>query len=325
MGAPLIILRAIHFASSVVLAGTMVFGILVAGPVLPRAGVDSSLSRWRGQLTRIAWISLAIAVVSGAAWLVVLAANIGRWPLSTVLADDMIWSVLMRTRFGTDWSVRFFLALMLALGLIAIGRHRDAVPRWLNAILATLAVSLLGTLAWAGHASGTPGIAGDVHVTADVLHLVAVGVWIGGLVPYALLLASARRVADSADMDVARDATLRFSTLGLVAVGTILATGSVNTYVLVGSMSALLATDYGRLLLVKIILFTAMVCIAAFNRLSLTPQLSNVRAAAESRRQLQRNSLIEVGLGLLILLIVGALGTLPPGLHAMPSTHAHGT
>jgi putative copper export protein len=40
-------------------------------------------------------------------------------------------------------------------------------------------------------------------------------------------------------------------------------------------------------------------------------------------RQLQRNTLIEAAFGLIILGIVGVLGTLPPALHAAPSSQMH--
>jgi copper resistance protein D len=321
----LIALRAVHFASSLLLAGTLVFGVYVAGPALRNARTDPQLNLWRRQIGWIAWIGLATAVLSGAAWLVVLAADISGRPLGEVFSGDIVWRVLTRTRFGTDWSARLIVALLLAGGLIVLARRRDPAPRGLGAILVTLAVLFLGSLAWAGHASGTPGFAGEVHLTADVLHLVAAGTWIGSLVPFALLFAAARRAADPAVTSVARDATLRFSTLGVIAVGTILATGLVNTYVLAGSVPALVATDYGHLLLVKIGLFLTMVGIGAFNRLRLRPRLLSARTGADAQRQLQRNSVIEAVMGLLILVIVGALGTLPPGLHALPSAHVHGS
>ncbi len=111
--------------------------------------------------------------------------------------------------------------------------------------------------------------------------------------------------------------------LGVVSVGTIFVTGSVNTYVLVGSVPALLETDYGELLLVKIGLFIAMVCVAAINRLRLSPRLVSVKANSNAVRQLQRNTLIEAAVGLIILGIVGVLGTLPPAIHAVPTLHMH--
>jgi mono/diheme cytochrome c family protein/peroxiredoxin len=61
--------------------------------------------------------------------------------------------------------------------------------------------------------------------------------------------------------------------------------------------------------------------VASVNRTRLTPQLVRDPAAGRSRmalRQLARNSAIEAGLGALVLVIVGILGTTPPGLHMQP-------
>ncbi len=122
--------------------------------------------------------------------------------------------------------------------------------------------------------------------------------------------------------DLARETTRRFSVLGLVSVGTLVATGAVNTWFLAGTVPALLGTTYGKLLLVKIVLFTAMLCLAAVNRVRLTPLLSNppngTSGAIHALRALQRNSLTELGLGIVIVFIVGALGTIPPGAHTQP-------
>jgi putative copper export protein len=60
-----------------------------------------------------------------------------------------------------------------------------------------------------------------------------------------------------------------------------------------------------------------MLSFGAVNRLWLTPRLvqaPSVPAAAQALRQIVRNSLIEAGLGTIIIVIVGLLGTLPPGL-----------
>ncbi|HEY1460187.1 MAG TPA: copper homeostasis membrane protein CopD [Casimicrobiaceae bacterium] len=319
----LIAIRALHFASTVLLAGALVFAVLVAGPVVRHVDSNPELIAWWRQSARIAWISVTIAVLSGAAWLVVLAAEIGSRSLGEIFSDDIVWRVLTRTRFGTVWSARFVTAALLAGGLIALARADHAVRRRLLAIIASLAVLLVGSLGWAGHASGTPALAGRVHVAADALHLVAASAWIGGLVPLALLLVASRRIADPAVTMIARDATSRFSILGMIVVGTILVTGMVNTYMLAGSVAALTTTHYGHLLLLKIGLFLAMVGVAAFNRLRLVPRLSSAHAVNDASRQLQRNSLIEATMGLLILVIVGVLGTLPPAIHAVDSAHMH--
>ena len=124
---------------------------------------------------------------------------------------------------------------------------------------------------------------------------------------------------DADALAVARTATLRFSTLGIVSVATLLLTGIVNTWYLAGSIPALTETEYGRLLLIKIALFLAMVGIAAVNWSRLTPRLvqkADAVAAQNARRQLRRNAAIEASMGAVIIAIVAALGTLPPASHA---------
>ena len=120
-------------------------------------------------------------------------------------------------------------------------------------------------------------------------------------------------------LGVARTATLRFSKLGIVSVGTLLSTGIVNTWYLAGSIPALLGTDYGRLLLIKIVLFLGMVGIAAVNRLRLTARIvndANLAGAQQAVRKLRLNAAIEASIGAVIIGIVAVLGTLPPASHA---------
>src|SRR5207244_4425680 len=104
-------------------------------------------------------------------------------------------------------------------------------------------------------------------------------------------------------------ATRRFSTLGVLAVVTLVVTGLINAWFLVGSFPALIETSYGRLVSTKMVLFAIIVSIAAFNRLKLMPGLTaggnrdDMSQAALER--LWRNVIAEVCLGAIILAIVG--------------------
>jgi mono/diheme cytochrome c family protein/uncharacterized membrane protein len=181
-----------------------------------------------------------------------------------------------------------------------------------------IAACLVGSLAWAGHAVGTPGMEGTIHLAADIFHLLAVAAWVGALVPLALLLLAAGGESDATSLAVAQVAVRRFSTFGIAVVATILVTGIVNTWYLAGNVPALVGTDYGRLLLVKVALFLVMLSIAAVNRLWLMPRLLRGQSARDAMRQLGRNSAIEAMVGAVILVFVAVIGTLPPGLHDRP-------
>jgi putative copper resistance protein D len=319
---PLTWIRAVHFAATLALAGAVIFGAVVAAPVLHRTEGDAArAAAFCVRLLRIAWIGLAVAMVSTAAWLVLLAAQMSEREPIEVFSGGILWTVLLHTMFGHDWLVRLVLAALLAATLYLISPQRTGRLSWMAAAL--LAGVFAAAPVYSGHAAATIGWLGTFHRAADGLHLLAASAWLGGLLPLALLLAAARRKEIS--LAAARDATLRFSTMGVASVGTLLITGLVNSWVLVGGVPALIGTDYGRLLLIKVALFLAMVAVAAVNRLRITPRLvreaaaGGVPARAEALPALIRNCLIETTLGLAIVGVVGALGTTPPGSHVQPT------
>jgi putative copper resistance protein D len=172
------------------------------------------------------------------------------------------------------------------------------------------AALMLASLACVGHSGARADWVGWFQLGADMAHLLAAGLWLGSLPALALLLSRGAP-------DEAAAATRRFSGFGIVAVATLLGTGAFNTYLLTDSITDLIETDYGRLLLLKLGLFATMVAFAAFNRLYWTPRLPGAGAA----NAIRRHSLVEAALGLGVITIVGALGTLPPPLHR----HVHPT
>jgi putative copper resistance protein D len=310
----LIVIRGIHFAATIMVAGTIFFQVLVAEPAFRMATVaTATVDAIRARQTWLVWIALAVAIPSGAAWVIAVAASITGRTLIEALTTDTAWTVLTETQFGNVAIARLVLAILLAAILLATLRApKDGTIlllwRWLPA---SLAACLLGALAWTGHSGATPGQAGDLQLAADAVHLIGAGAWVGGLFPLAMLFASARGASDQGGAGLATAAARRFSVLGIISVAALLTTGIVNTWVLVGSVPALIETDYGRLLLLKIVLFAAMVSLAAVNRFHLLPRLGDL----DRVRQIQRNSLLEAGLGLMVIEIVGALGTIPPALH----------
>jgi putative copper resistance protein D len=303
---PIVYVRAVHFAGTILAAGTVFFQLVVAEPAFAAAGdvIYPAMERLRRQWSWLVWFSLAVAVLSAAVWLVLLAAAIYGAPITEVWANGGVWTVATETRFGQVWSARLGLAVLLALSLAARSRW-SFVP-------VVLAAGLLIAPAWTGHAGAAPGLAGQLHVVADALHLLAAGAWIGALLPLAMLLAAARSTEEAGWKNIVGGAIRRFSLLGIASVGVLLATGIVNTWYEVGSFASLVATAYGRLIVLKLGLFAAMVAIAAVNRFQLTPRL----AAAGAVRKLQRNSLAEAALGFAAVLVVGFLGTMAPASHA---------
>jgi putative copper resistance protein D len=308
----LAVARAVHFASTAMVMGAALFQYLVAEPAFRTAATGGSASAraYRARLATILWIGFALAVLSGAAWLLALAAKIGGEGPPVAASGGVARVLLTETQFGHLWIARAFLAGLLFCALW-LSKPGDAGTRFGQGLTTVAAMCLMGSLAWSGHAAGSPGAIGDIHLIADLLHLVAAGAWLGGLLPLSLLFVLAIRQTDPSLASTLQVATRRFSTLGLLSVGTLLATGLVNMWMLAGSLPALLETDYGRLLLLKIALFVAMVAIASINRLRLTPGLPKTEAV----HRLDRNTRVELALGLEIIAIVSVLGLLSPAVH----------
>jgi copper resistance protein D len=315
---PLIAVRAIHFAATAILAGTLVFRIaMVASPLKSdRAVCSEQMARGllRAQTLGVSWTALVITLMSGVIWLLLQAVSMSGLPFGEAMSSTVLLTVLNETQFGLVSEIRAALAMIL---LVCLAGDRFRPANW---IAVAAALALIATIAWTGHAESTPGELGNLHLAADALHLVAASVWIGGLVPLALLLATVQRHHAVEWTSLAQVATQRFSTLGIASVATLLVSGIVNASVLVGSFHALLSSQYGRLLMLKLLVFVTMLAFAATNRLWLTSRLvispsSDLRL--EALRQLTRNSTIEIALGLLIFAIVGMLGTMHPATHVM--------
>ena len=298
MADPLIFVRGVHFAATLAACGTIGFVHLVAEP----AKIPADFQPLRRRLSVLILLALVLAILSGAVWLVLLAADILGAPLIDVSLHGAAWPVLFETRFGLVWCARFALALVLVLSVFR------PIPKGFQLTTAAL---LLCLPALVGHAGATPGLTGNIHLASDMLHLLTAGAWLGSLPAFVLLLWQAHRNANPAWDSFVTRATRRFSLVAIISVSVLLGSGLINSWNLLGGPRDLVTTDYGRLIALKAGLFIAMLVIAAVNRVYLTPRLPERGAM----RSLQRNSLAEITLGLCVLGVVGVLGTLSPTAH----------
>ena len=259
------------------------------------AAEDRPAARW------LAGLCLAVAAGSGFLWLWAAAAGMSGSALKDALNLQLFTIVIEQTPPGHVWVVRCAIGVLLGVTLCFARR------RWTWWIAALLAAAFTGSIAWLGHAGASEGARRSLMLTPDVAHLLAVSAWPAGLLPFALLLMRQMKAGALKDAYVA---ARRFSAMSLGAVGVIVASGMVNAYFLVGSFHALAATDYGRLLIVKLSLFATAAALGAWNLLVHEPHLET---SPEALGAMARKVWIEVALGTLIVLVVAIMGTLPPG------------
>lgn len=192
-----------------------------------------------------------------------------------------------------------FLARLVACAVAAVLCF--ARPPW---IVLPAAVTVAG-LAWTGHGASGEGLAGWVRLCGDVLHLLAASTWIGALVLFLSMLAGP--VVDVAS--TAR-ALSRFAGVGTALVGVLVVSGIGNMAFLAAPQDwpTMIAHPYGRLLMVKLLIFAGMLGLAALNRFRLAPRLADGAAIASLRRSVA----VELAMGLAVLLLVAWLGLLDP-------------
>ena len=185
-------------------------------------------------------------------------------------------------------------------------------------------------MAWVVHAAAASGPVGVIHLWGDALHLLTSAFWPGpgGLAPLAavltLLLLKSRQVETiGLAAPVVRVKFPGASSLtrgGHYAHLTGLLGMETFSWSIRQLFAALLTSAYGQLLVSKLILFLAMIGFGAWNLFLLKPRIAvdlptaNV-AQKNAVRLLLRNVLWEIGLGTVVILIVGLLGTTPPPMH----------
>jgi len=233
----------------------------------------------------------------------------------TDLADlEVVWAGARDTGFGVVWTARMLLAVIIV-GVMAT-RFCSTATTSHDLITAFLVAVLLASLAGTGHSQIEEGWASVVHVASDAAHLLGAGAWLGGLVPLGFMLLSYTMTKPEGGYLDVDTVLLRFSGMGYVAVATLIGSGLVNSWFLVGSISSLLKAPYGQILLGKLALFVAMLALAAANRFWLVPAMNETRTgsggSATWSGRLRSHVLGEQFLGLMVLLSVSLLGTMRP-------------
>lgn len=286
------LLRGVHVASLVSLVGTLLF-VLAVLPVAPAPDV----ARIRRVLGRLARLSAAAALISGITWLIGETATIA--DANTVgMTLQSLPVVALQTQFG-QWLVARFVLLCVIL----------IMPRLRGFLLVAtmvLAAAALTIQPMLGHAGAAGGAIGNELIASEVLHLLAAGAWLGGLLPLFISIGMLPR-------DAAATACRNFTPVGLASVLLLAGTALVQITLLVGGMPGLFGTTYGHVALIKLGLFFVLLTLAALNRLVLTERMAEI-----TPRIMRLSIATETILGTLVVITAAFLASRTPGIHEQP-------
>ncbi len=284
-------------------AGLVVFAAWLLPPL-------ARLDVLRRRLARIAQASAAVAVLTGLLQL----------PLSGAYQQGLgLADVLGAAAWTGAWGRELAALLLVAGGLgpaVALLGDRPLSGRARVVVTVGTAMALVSP-SLVGHSRAFPPQV--LVILTDVLHLAVGAVWLGGLVGLAMSLpALAGRARAAAE-------TLgRFSSLAAALLAVLVAAGSVLAWRIVGSWDDLFSTNYGRLLIVKVIIAALALGIAAWNRYALMPRIFAATGNTERREaatEIRRTVTAEASVLVAVLLVTGFLvnqspRTAPPVIEA---------
>jgi putative copper export protein len=289
------LLHGLDYLLSSGLVGSLIFSALIESSAGQPAVIRFSRSR------AISLVLASATLLVSAIWLVLVAADMAEsWNLSDLMM------VATSTSFGHLSACK--LAVVLAVLLLAFSNLLFRF--WWVALALPLCFSL------SGHA-GAEKAGAFTSVAIDAVHLLTVSIWTGGLVSLLLWLRARLRGTDaSAYPNASILVVTRFSHFAMVSTALIGVTGVIMALRFGVSLTSPWASDYGKLVLVKIALFTAALGAASIN------QFIHMKGwGAERETQFTRSVYREIHFELVavwvVFFVVGFLTRMPPPGHAM--------
>jgi copper transport protein len=261
------VVRGLDYLSIALVVGGLVFLLWLT----PAALAGGAYER---RVWRLIGAGLALGVLVGVLGIALQGAEAAGLSLWASLKWSIVSNVLS-SRFGWVWGVR---AAVFALSLAGLGlRNRRAFKLWLGAACAYA----IATPALAGHASIQSPV--WAFFPADVAHVLAASVWVGGIacIVFALPLAT-RAVAPGERTAMLVEVLGRFSPVALAAVAVLAVTGVVQAYIDIRSLNALTHTTYGELVLLKTGLLGLLIGLGAINRERVLPTLRRLVEAGST-------------------------------------------
>lgn len=331
------LVRWLAYLAMTTLFGGFAFFLFVLKPSFAGAanlsGEEKSeaLGRAEKRFVGLAFLCLALLGVAALAGLVLQTSTVLDASVAQSFAPSNFWKILSQTAYGTPWFLQIAALTAIFVIVLLIARRKSeaslnsapgAPTLWRTGLF--FSALLLGTLSLTGHAWAAQKVYA-LAVASDWLHLVAAGVWVGGVFQLALILPkSVAAFSSLARLSVLAGVIPRFSALAVAATLLLALTGIYNSWIHLSSVRDLINTPYGITLLVKILLFLLMLPLGGFNRFFIRPRVERLAAATESsERQKTIQDFyfvmkLEAAFAIAILLLAAILAFLP---HSQEKEH----
>ena len=156
--------------------------------------------------------------------------------------------------------------------------------------------ALLVSFTMSGHSQ----LGGFLSQLLLMVHLFGIAFWLGALFPFRWMCLQ----PDTNNLSIVAH---RFGVLAMGYVSLLLSAGVGYAYLLLGDVSLIFTTQYGNVLLLKIVLVAALLSMAALNKFKLVPSLEP--GWTPNVRRFQRSIQFEIAIALIILTASSLLTT----------------
>ena len=291
----------------------------LVGQTIVLGGVIASLAIWSTGQTRfkeqIALIDSSFRArfskVIGFGIIAVFASNfimlgVQTWRLEASPLD------VIETTFGSTWLTRMILTIIL-IGIWFWIERKNQISFKTQLPMLVFALALIATTTMMGHGASTEMAP---PIILDYVHNLLSSIWIGGVIFLGFVILPSITKLDANVRDKITSSLIpRFSGMIIISLGILIITGPMLLWFLDSNVSSLTESTYGKLIMLKIAIASAMIAFGGFYQIRFTQQAKKDLKSTAIFKKLKKPLRFEAGLGIALLAVVALLvnSSLPAG------------
>ena len=291
----------------------------LVGQTIVLGGVIASLAIWSTGQTRfkeqIALIDSSFRArfskVIGFGIIAVFASNfimlgVQTWRLEASPLD------VIETTFGSTWLTRMILTIIL-IGIWFWIERKNQISFKTQLPMLVFALALIATTTMMGHGASTEMAP---PIILDYVHNLLSSIWIGGVIFLGFVILPSITKLDANVRDKITISLIpRFSGMIIISLGILIITGPMLLWFLDSNVSSITESTYGKLIMLKIAIASAMIAFGGFYQIRFTQQAKKDLKSTAIFKKLKKPLRFEAGLGIALLAVVALLvnSSLPAG------------
>jgi len=219
---------------------------------------------------------------------------------------------VIETTFGSTWLTRMILTIIL-IGIWFWIERKNQISFKTQLPMLVFALALIATTTMMGHGASTEMAP---PIILDYVHNLLSSIWIGGVIFLGFVILPSITKLDANVRDKITISLIpRFSGMIIISLGILIITGPMLLWFLDSNVSSLTESTYGKLIMLKIAIASAMIAFGGFYQIRFTQQAKKDLKSTAIFKKLKKPLRFEAGLGIALLAVVALLvnSSLPAG------------